>query len=71
MSSNMSLNNITLIESDQYNCLYYILDIFKSSLIIKVTKLLVDIKASIVTIENNKRLSIKKWQRVKRAFLLN
>lgn len=71
MSSNVSLNNIALIETDQYNCLYYILDIFKSSLIIKVTKLLVDIKASIVTIENNKRLSIEKWRRVKRAFLLS
>ncbi len=55
-SPNKSSNHVTWIKDDKYHCWYRTIDTLASSLIVKVAKLLVDVKASSAAAQKDKRL---------------
>lgn len=59
MSLNKSSNHKAWIKDDKYNCKYYILDIFVSFFIVKVTKLLVNTEISTTIAQKNKERLIE------------
>lgn len=59
INPNNNIENIVWIKNNVYNSGYYILDIFRSSLIIKIIKLIINEEVSTTTIQKNKKILLE------------